>query len=83
MVCKTCKTNSSVIDSRLLNNVRYRRRKCACPDFWFTKEVKTERPSPKPVKEDITIAEPLLVNGIPVTKKSPDWLKQIALKLHN
>jgi hypothetical protein len=46
MICPTCSKESIVIDSRLVDGVRYRRRKCECPKSWITSEVLFDGPWP-------------------------------------
>lgn len=46
MICPTCSKESIVIDSRLVDGVRYRRRKCDCLKPWITSEVLFEGPWP-------------------------------------
>lgn len=88
-----CGNDTRVVDTRSHKGVKYRKRKCICGKVVITKEItcekfpykkvirkkkkvvykvkKKRKPKPKP--------EPKFeFNGIPVTKKSPDWLKRIA-----
>ena len=46
MICPTCNKDSIVIDTRLVDGVRYRRRKCECPKPWITSEVLFDGPWP-------------------------------------
>lgn len=86
MKCKTCKQESKVTDSRLIRGVRYRKRRCGCEEIWYSKEVRISGKypalNPPPKNKSPSIAQPIMVNGIPVTRESPDWLKRLALKLH-
>jgi hypothetical protein len=86
MTCKKCKKHSKVVETRQLNGVRFRRRKCDCSEVWYTKEVRVPgevhlfrkapiaKPSPR-------LSVPVEVNGLVVTRDSPDWLKRVALQL--
>lgn len=46
MICPTCNKDSIVIDTRLVEGARYRRRKCECPKPWITAEVLFDGPWP-------------------------------------
>ena len=46
MICPVCSKDSIVIDTRLVDGVRYRRRKCGCPKSWITSEVLFDGPWP-------------------------------------
>lgn len=39
MICPTCNKDSIVIDTRLVDGKRYRRRKCECSKPWITSEI--------------------------------------------
>ena len=97
MKCAVCKQQSSVIDSRIVRNVRWRRRSCQCDTTWFTKEIRSSKDWPyvdprtkakprakkKPVAQTDTpgFAPAQEKWGIKITKDSPSWLKKIALAL--
>jgi hypothetical protein len=46
VICPTCNKDSSVIDTRLVEGVRYRRRKCGCLNLWVTVESVFDGPWP-------------------------------------
>lgn len=46
MICPTCSKDSIVIDTRLVDGKRYRRRKCDCLKPWITAEVLFDGPWP-------------------------------------
>lgn len=46
MKCAVCKQQSSVIDSRIVRGVRWRRRTCQCDTSWFTKEIRSSKEWP-------------------------------------
>jgi hypothetical protein len=46
MICSTCNKDSIVTDTRLVDGVRYRRRKCECQKSWITSEVLFDGPWP-------------------------------------
>jgi hypothetical protein len=101
MICPTCNKESIVTDSRLVDGVRYRRRKCDCLKLWSTAEVLFDGPwpykdsrvrtrkykpkpkvKPKPKKEYLPVFKPAVQEwNIVVTKKSPLWLRNIAMQL--
>jgi hypothetical protein len=84
--CKLCKKigNHKTVDSRVINGVRYRRKKCACGKLTISKEIRVSAWPAKPLKKKQekqlkATPEPTMhFNGIEVTKESPDWLKRVA-----
>jgi transcriptional regulator NrdR family protein len=90
MKCE-CGNPTRVIETRSLKGTKYRRRLCSCGSSFYTKEITCEKfPYKKVVKKKKKVVykvkkkpkkkpEPKLnFKGIPVTKKSPEWLKRVA-----
>ena len=92
MICTSCQQKTSVTDSRRLDGVTYRRRACECGIVTFTKEdlvdnwpyhSRRKRIYKKRTKPTEAVPFSLSVEkwGLNVTKDSPEWLKNLALKL--
>jgi hypothetical protein len=80
--CPNCKNLGShkTTDSRVIDGVRYRKKKCSCGKISVSKEIRVKGWPVKPPAEKLPTPK-LHFNGITVNRNSPDWLKRVAMLL--